>query len=103
MAGYLEAWNPGPELVPLAGEKVTLGKDPSNDIVLSADPTVSRLHAVIERFTSGWCLRDLGSRNGTFVNGERILNDRVLHPGDEIRVGGTRLVYRLEDAPQMTA
>ena len=103
MAGYLEAWNPGPELVPLGGDRVTIGKDPSNDVVLTTDATVSRLHAVIERFPSGWCLRDLGSRNGTFVNGERILSERVLHAGDEIRVGGTRLVYRAEDRPQMTA
>jgi DNA-binding NarL/FixJ family response regulator len=103
LAGYLEAWNPGPELVPLGGDRVTIGKDPSNDIVLASDPTVSRLHAVIERFPSGWCLRDLGSRNGTFVNGERILSERVLHGGDEIRAGQTRLVYRIEDAPQVTA
>jgi len=103
VAGYLEAWNPGPELVPLGGDRVTIGKDPSNDVVLTTDATVSRLHAVIERFPSGWCLRDLGSRNGTFVNGERILSERVLHAGDEIRVGGTRLVYRAEDRPQMTA
>jgi DNA-binding CsgD family transcriptional regulator len=104
MAGYLETWKPGPELVPLAGDRVTVGKDPSNDVVIATDPTVSRLHAVLERVGTGWSLRDLGSRNGTHVNGERIFGERVLHAGDEIRVGGTRIVYRMEGgAAAMTA
>jgi DNA-binding CsgD family transcriptional regulator len=98
MAGYLEAWKPGPELVPLGGDKVTVGKDPENDLVIAADGTVSRLHAVFERIGTGWVLRDLGSRNGTFVNGERLYSERVLRPGDEIRLGQTRLVYRAEEA-----
>jgi hypothetical protein len=104
MAGYLEAWKPGLELVPLEGDRLTLGKDGSNDVVLSADPTVSRLHAVLERFSSGWCLRDLGSRNGSFVNGERVFGERVLRSGDELRLGQTRLVYRGDvTAPDVTA
>jgi DNA-binding CsgD family transcriptional regulator len=45
---------------------------------------------------AGWCIRDLSSRNGTFVNGVRVDRDRPLHPGDEIRVGDTRLVFRAE-------
>jgi pSer/pThr/pTyr-binding forkhead associated (FHA) protein len=97
MAGYLEAWKPGPELVPLSGDRVTVGKDTTNDVVVSTDATVSRLHAVLERFSSGWCLRDLGSRNGTFVNGERLFGERVLRAGDEIRLGKTRLVYRADE------
>ena len=103
MAGYLEAWKPGPELVPLGGDRVTIGKGTDNDLVIGSDATVSRLHAVMERYGAGWCLRDLGSRNGTYVNGERILRERVLHAGDEIRVGATRLVYRAEEgAPPVT-
>ncbi len=39
-------------------------------------------------------MRDLDSRNGTFVNGRRVLGERPLRPGDELRVGATRLVYR---------
>jgi ATP/maltotriose-dependent transcriptional regulator MalT len=104
MTGFLEAWRPSPELVPLSGDKVTVGKDASNDVVIESDTTVSRLHAVLESFSSGWCLRDLGSRNGTFINGERIFGERVLRPGDEIRVGKTRLVYRADAAvPDSTA
>lgn len=95
MASYLEVWKPeGPELVPLDGDRFTIGSHASNDVVLSADRTVSRLHAVLEEFPAGWSLRDMGSRNGTFVNGQKLVGERVLGPGDEVRIGRTRLVVR---------
>jgi hypothetical protein len=96
MPAYLEVWKPsGRELVALSEPQIRLGRDPSNDVVLD-DQTVSRLHAVLESYGSGWSVRDLGSRNGTLVNGERLLWERVLRHGDEIRLGGARLVYRAE-------
>ena len=95
MGAYLEVWTPaGRELVALEGGRLTLGTDPANDLTLPADPTLSRLHAVLERYGAAWCVRDLDSRNGTFVNGRRVLGERPLRPGDELRVGATRLVYR---------
>jgi predicted component of type VI protein secretion system len=95
MLDALEVHHPrGVELVPLDAERVTIGRDASNVVSLVDDPKVSRLHAVLERLSGGWCVRDLTSRNGTFVNGERIDRDRVVHAGDEIRIGSTRLVYR---------
>lgn len=95
MAAYLEVWKPdGPELVALDRERVTIGSHVSNDVVLSADRTVSRLHAVLEAFPAGWSLRDMGSRNGTYVNGQKLSAERVLGPGDELRIGRTRLVVR---------
>jgi DNA-binding CsgD family transcriptional regulator len=95
MGGYLEVWTPaGRELVALEAGRLTLGTDPANDLALADDPTLSRLHAVLERYDAGWCVRDLDSRNGTFVNGQRIWGERPLRPGDELRVGATRLVYR---------
>jgi FHA domain len=71
---------------------MTVGTLESNDVVVEADG-VSRVHAVFERFGDTWCVRDLGSRNGTFVNGGRIIGERTLHPGDEIVLGRLRLVF----------
>ena len=94
-SGWIEVWGPtGPELVPLTDSRVTVGKDTSNAVVVSGDTTVSRLHCVVEQVGSRWSIKDLGSRNGTQVNGQRVSGDRVLEPGDEIRLGRTRLVFR---------
>ena len=84
----------GRRQVDLASERVTIGKDDENGIVLDDDPTVSRLHAVLEQFAAGWCVNDLGSSNGTFLNGERIWAPQRLRHGDEVRVGRTRLLFR---------
>jgi pSer/pThr/pTyr-binding forkhead associated (FHA) protein len=95
MAEYLEVARPaGLELHPLDGMRVTVGRNAGNDVVLAGDENASRLHAVLERVGPGWCVRDLGSRNGTFVNGARISGERALQHGDEVRVGTTRLVFR---------
>jgi predicted component of type VI protein secretion system len=79
--------------IALEGERVTIGKAPENDVPLADDPTASRLHAVVERFAAGWCVSDLGSSNGTTINGERIWSSHRLQHGDEIRIGQTRLVF----------
>ena len=95
MPDYLEVWMPnGAELVALDADKLTLGRVESSDVSLPDDEEVSRLHASIERLGGGWTVRDLSSRNGTFVNGERVAADRPLQAGDEIRVGKTRLMFR---------
>jgi pSer/pThr/pTyr-binding forkhead associated (FHA) protein len=83
--------------IPLQGDGITIGQSPTNDVPLSFDQTVSRVHCVLERVGSRWCLRDLSSRNGTFVNGERIWAELPLRAGDEIRVGSVRFVARLYD------
>lgn len=94
MGAYVEAWTAGGRsLLPLGEGPATIGKGAESTIVCS-DPLVSRLHAVIEPLPGGWCIRDLGSRNGTSVNGERILTQRALRDGDEIGVGGVRIVFR---------
>jgi pSer/pThr/pTyr-binding forkhead associated (FHA) protein len=78
----------------LEADRTTVGKAAENDVSLAEDPTASHLHAMLERFPAGWCVTDLGSSNGTWVNGERIWASRRLRHGDEIRVGQTRLIFR---------
>lgn len=77
--------NPG-ETFDLEREIITMGRDVTNDVVL-ADPEVSRQHARINRTPGGYVLEDLGSTNGTFVNGERLVAPRVLNPGDLVGLG----------------
>ena len=72
---------------------MTVGKASANVVSLEHDSTVSRVHAVLENFGQAWSVRDLGSRNGTYVNGEKISAERVLRSGDELRVGSSRLVF----------
>jgi DNA-binding transcriptional ArsR family regulator len=101
MPAYLEVWRPeGTELVPLETARVSVGRAESNDVAGPTDGKASRLHAVFERLPGGWCVRDLSSRNGTFVNGKRVDRDQPIYPGDEIRVGDIRLVYRAERTGQ---
>jgi pSer/pThr/pTyr-binding forkhead associated (FHA) protein len=90
---YVEVWaRGGRELRALDAERVTVGTLESNDVVVDAEG-VSRVHAVLERFGDTWTVRDLGSRNGTFVNGGRIIGERALHSGDEIVLGRLRLLF----------
>ena len=77
----------------LSGERLTIGRSRVNDIALLSDQGVSRVHALVERLGSAWCLRDLGSRNGTSVNGERLVTARALRNGDHIMIGSWRAVF----------
>jgi len=57
------------------------------------DPTVSRLHARVERREDGIYVEDLGSRNGTLLNGKPLGREARLDPGDRVRVGSTDIVF----------
>ena len=93
MSSYVEVWGRGGrELRPLDAERMTVGTLDSNDVVVDGDG-VSRVHAALEKFGETWCIRDLGSRNGTFVNGGRIIGERALRSGDEIVLGRIRIVF----------
>jgi pSer/pThr/pTyr-binding forkhead associated (FHA) protein len=103
MPAYLEAWSPsGPRLILLEGGRITVGRSPENDIVLDSDKTVSRVQAILEMVSGAWALRDVGSRNGTMVNSDQVLSERVLRHGDEIRIGSSRLVYRVDESGGQT-
>jgi len=103
VSSYVEVWGQGGrELRALDSERMTVGTLESNDVVVDADG-VSRVHAAFERFGDSWCVRDLGSRNGTFVNGGRVIGEQALHSGDEIRLGRLRLLFRGPSAGNETA
>jgi pSer/pThr/pTyr-binding forkhead associated (FHA) protein len=75
-------------------DKLTVGRRPSNPIGLSWDVNVSRVHAQLERVGDAWTIADDGlSRNGTFVNGERVAGRRRLLDGDVMRFGDTMIAY----------
>lgn len=74
--------------------RLTIGRSPRNDVALRWDGEVSRLHAELERVGGDWLLTDEGvSRNGTYVNGERLRGRRVLRGGDVVRAGDTQLAF----------
>lgn len=94
LGGFVEVRGPqGTHLVELTNDRSSLGRAATNDVVVLLDPTVSRLHAVIERYPTGFCVRDLGSANGTFVNGEPVRGETRLRTGDELRLGDSRLTF----------
>jgi adenylate cyclase len=70
----------------------SIGRHPNNAIQL-LDTIVSKEHCIVERQGAGVVLRDLGSMNGTFIQGERVQGMRLLRHGDEIRMGNTTLRY----------
>lgn len=74
------------------GERLTVGRADTNDVVITDDPEISRVHAAVEWVAHGWCVRDLDSSNGTFLNGSRLRGDKPLNGFDEVRVGRTRLL-----------
>jgi predicted component of type VI protein secretion system len=80
--------------VVLDQDRVTIGKSADNDLSIPSDPTLSRNHAVLEPVGGAWVIRDLDSRNGTFVNNEKVFRDHVLRNRDELVLGETRLVFR---------
>jgi hypothetical protein len=74
---------------------VTLGRSRQCDVMLD-DPNVSRTHAEVRPRGGSWVLTDLGSTNGSRLNGRRVDGSEVLKPGDEIELGTTLIKFELE-------
>lgn len=85
--------------LPLARGLLTIGRGADCDLVLH-DPQASRHHAELRRTGDEWLVVDIGSTNGTLVDGQRLLpkQPRPLHPGQTIMIGATRLSLRAGDA-----
>ncbi len=81
--------------------RVTIGRDPGADVSLEWDREVSSTHALLERVGSSWMLIDDGiSKNGSFVNGTRVLGRRRLAERDRLCLGVTELPYREPSPPR---
>ena len=73
--------------------EVLLGRDPHAAAVLDGDGFVSGRHAMVRLRGGSPTVTDLGSTNGTYVNGDRIAAETALHEGDEVAVGSTRMIF----------
>jgi hypothetical protein len=81
------------DIFTLGGETV-VGRDPGSSIPLDRDTTVSRRHARLTPDSGSYRIVDEGSSNGIYVNGARV-SEALLHPGDEVSIGGTRFRFEV--------
>jgi hypothetical protein len=81
------------EVVPLASHPVTVGRGANNDVPLPSDEYASTRHARFEPRRDGVWIEDIGSTNGTFVNGIRLTRERKLAAGDVVPGGETDLRF----------
>jgi MoxR-like ATPase len=91
----IEGKNKG-SLVPLESPPVTIGRSDDNSITLSPEIAASRHHAELTENDGVWSVRDLGSMNGTRVNGERIEWPRVLRVGDKIKIASDEMIFEVD-------
>ena len=81
--------------LPESSREISVGRGPDQDIRLAWDPEVSRVHALLSRIGGTWTVVDDGlSRNGTFVNGTRVLGRHRLCDRDVLRCGSVSLQFR---------
>lgn len=78
-----------------AHEEVRIGRSADNEVRID-NPALSRYHASIEAVAGIHLLKDFGSQNGTFVNGERVVGRKAINDGDRIQVGKFTLAFRAE-------
>ena len=84
--------------LPIKVPVVNIGRGDYNDVVI-ADPSVSTMHAKLQRRDAVWILTDLGSTNGTFVEGERLTGEAPLGPGTTLRFGDVSALFEpLDDS-----
>ena len=82
---------------PITGNQIVIGREEGLDIILQ-DAEASRRHTRISWQGGQFIIEDLGSTNGTFVNGVQITTPQMLNPGDSIGIGQTALVFQMSGA-----
>lgn len=82
-----------PRVVALEGDTITLGRSDRMTVRL-ADAYVSDEHAMIRSDGDAWTVRDLGSTNGTYLNGAKVTQPTTIGAGDQLRLGKTRVEVR---------
>lgn len=101
MPGVLTVRDSGDERRFALDARAVIGRDPGCDVVLS-NPSVSRRHAILERFPTGWVARDLGSANGLYVEGARV-SEAPLGPGASLRFGEVEATFEPGGARRTTS
>lgn len=91
--------NSSPTQIEWAQTALSIGRDTANDIIID-HPLASRRHARLEYDGDGYTVRDLGSTNGTFVNGDKVDGARMLHNQDRIWVADTEIIFNDPEATQ---
>jgi len=81
------------DVIPIPDTPLIVGRDPGLGLSLVGESTVSRKHAEVVKSAGGVVVKDLGSTNGTFVNGARLQGEVVLRAGDEVQFGAIRFRY----------
>src|SRR5579862_5175709 len=87
------------QTVILKQDRYELGRADSNDLCFREVAGLSRKHLVFERDGSNWVVRDLGSTNGTFVNGTAVSGKHILRPRDKVTAGELSVVFSNGGAP----
>jgi DNA-binding CsgD family transcriptional regulator len=80
--------------VSLEADAVRIGRHPDCELYLAGDPSISRVHAVVTTGPDGWRIEDAGSRNGTRVNGQPLVDGHLLQEADRVTLGQVVLVVR---------
>ncbi len=86
------------KIYPIMKQEVVIGRDSSTDVLIN-DAEISRHHAVIKASPEGYIIEDLGSTNGTIINGQRIIGPHILHEGEMINLGEhIALIFEAQEA-----
>jgi phosphoserine phosphatase RsbU/P len=79
--------------IDLKGERLVLGRSSTTELCFPEDAGLSRQHLAFEQEGDGWAIRDLGSKNGTLLNGSRLTGAKRLRPGDRVSAGHLVMVF----------